>query len=74
VTHAVLVAALDALSRSTSDVGQPPRLPDLSPAGGGTAATISAIVVLGLVVLVTLARAARTYARGRTKVERRPEA
>ena len=68
MTHTVL----SALTRSTSDAGQPPQLPDFSPAGGGTAATIASIIVLGLVVLTTLARAARTYARGRSKADRWP--
>lgn len=65
------VLAVGAFLVSTSDTS--PVQPDLTPAGAGTAATIASTIVLGLAVLATLARAARTYARGRDQADRRSE-
>jgi hypothetical protein len=62
---------MGAFAVSTSDTS--PALPDLTPAGGGTAATIASTIVLGLAVLATLARAARNYARGRDQADRPPK-
>jgi hypothetical protein len=67
----VNILAQGALVVSTPDTG--PALPDLTPAGGGTAATIASTIVLGLIVLATLARAARNYTRGRDQADRRPQ-
>ena len=66
------LAALLMYTSSTAPTTTEPVAPELTPAADGTTATIASAVVLGLVVLATLARAARNYARGRNQADPGP--